>query len=847
MRAHINTLILAVETFSFKAILIKLICLWSVVAGQRESTNTPVHCDHRIMLLQDGTKLQNCADHFSLRTFTCVLIHLTGKIGRRAVILQFLDLVPEPPPPLHLLGHLSQPEAIARMRNEKAMGCLKLARGNEKTYPFLAEFPNAVKALNEIKLTFGWRVVCAWIGNDPCGDGDLPAWSSITCSTQSDDSVVSQLLLWFLSGIKKNNVEWAEGSDEAVDGDQEIAVTSGCGMHFHGHHYGAPFVRRVVAFVRRVVAFVREDDVIHKLFTELAYQYKDRVGGYTRVLRTRIRVGDAAEMAYIKNSSHVPWPPSLRTSFHQSKASGEKMGNKQKNSQGTDIWRRVDDVYVPRRLRTEHAVHCKELRGFKYRHDMVRGVLFDVCSRAGISTKKEAPVNFLTDLLDGRFTLRPADVFDFLIVRHAALKAASCKVTKYEKAFIKNQHVFIPFVFDTFGFLAPEAVELLNRVQRVMHSNIMTPRFTNIVFKRISFAIQKGFMAQLVARLPSTTMSDTLGMERGFLSKWGVRVGRGVKEKQGLMADKSVEVSKLGNVIGEQVVKEKQSSLVDTTTPNVENTCLNSYSPLPTQGSTSASNFPSKSSYANVTGESSRKALNFRTLFTHGGTGLMSSYARTMIKLKADVELKDTIVVAMPKLTWEGFYTWLDVAKNLKKPSQASKGVSVGPKVGFKPAKEYKPVSKKPTANTSGNKKKVVEPTKEVSNSNSFDVLNLVDNDEELGTNGGTSNLASNMANSIGSFWNVKTSSIATTPIIEKIGKIEKLIIDGKVTLVDDDGNLLKKVNYPGDHDSEDDVESVDNDMARSMALEKDPYDDDMYELQDLPDKLQEICNNLDI
>ncbi|GKG39773.1 hypothetical protein Tco_0463918, partial [Tanacetum coccineum] len=77
-----------------------------------------------------------------------------------------------------------------------------------------------------------------------------------------------------------------------------------------------------------------------------------------------------------------------------------------------------------------------------------------------------------------------------------------------------------------------------------------------------------------------------------------------------------------------------------------------------------------------------------------------------MIKLKADVELKDTIVVAMPKLTWEGFYTCneeclknpgLDVAKNLKKPSQASKGVSVGPKVGFKPAKEYKPVSKKPT------------------------------------------------------------------------------------------------------------------------------------------------------
>ncbi|GJX09420.1 hypothetical protein Tco_0199279 [Tanacetum coccineum] len=61
----------------------------------------------------------------------------------------------------------------------------------------------------------------------------------------------------------------------------------------------------------------------------------------------------------------------------------------------------------------EHAVHYKELLGFKYRHDMVRDVIFDVCRRARISAKKEAHVNFLTDPLDGRSTLRSAGVLIF--------------------------------------------------------------------------------------------------------------------------------------------------------------------------------------------------------------------------------------------------------------------------------------------------------------------------------------------------------------------------------------------------------------------------------------------------
>jgi hypothetical protein len=41
----------------------------------------------------------------------------------------------------------------------------------------------------------------------------------------------------------------------------------------------------------------------------------------------------------------------------------------------------------------EHATHCRELLGFKYRHDLVRDVLFYNFRRVEISLKKEAPVN----------------------------------------------------------------------------------------------------------------------------------------------------------------------------------------------------------------------------------------------------------------------------------------------------------------------------------------------------------------------------------------------------------------------------------------------------------------------
>ncbi|GKE91795.1 hypothetical protein Tco_1572890, partial [Tanacetum coccineum] len=76
-----------------------------------------------------------------------------------------------------------------------------------------------------------------------------------------------------------------------------------------------------------------------------------------------------------------------------------------------------------------------------------------------------------------------------------------------------------------------------------------------------------------------------------------------------------------------------------------------------------------------------------------------------------------------------------DVAKNLKNLRQAARGVPVGSKVCFKRVKQvYRHVSKN-TINASGKKKQNTVSRQEVSNSNPFDALNSIKNDDDLGMN----------------------------------------------------------------------------------------------------------------
>nr|GFA39978.1 hypothetical protein [Tanacetum cinerariifolium] len=313
------------------------------------------------------------------------------------------------------------------------------------------------------------------------------------------------------------------------------------------------------------------------------------------------------------------------------------------------------------------------------------------------------------------------------------------------------------------------------------------------------------------------------GMERRFLSLKGSGVGRGVKEK-------NLNRNKTNNTLGIGSTKSDDTMNEDTPVgvafavayPIVANYVRNTwgkYEIIRSRFSSSTGLFSFE--FSSMDGLDAmlengpwfirnnplilKKWIPDDNLLKEDG---MSSYARVMIELRADVKLKYNIFVAMPKITWEGHYTcnvcvdyeWkpprcssfkvfghiheecpknkcASEKKTTKKLSQTFRGVLVGPKMGFKPQKEYRPVLKNPNASSSGNKKKGAKPTIEVSNSNPFDVLNSVDNDVEFGNNRGTTNSVNNGATSSGSSsMNIANDGefASNTPIGVKIDKIER-------------------------------------------------------------------------
>lgn len=69
-----------------------------------------------------------------------------------------------------------------------------------------------------------------------------------------------------------------------------------------------PYAERLITLARRgdlharrlAASRIREREVVGILFDEIGPRFKDRPGGYTRILKLGTRKGDAAEMALIQ-------------------------------------------------------------------------------------------------------------------------------------------------------------------------------------------------------------------------------------------------------------------------------------------------------------------------------------------------------------------------------------------------------------------------------------------------------------------------------------------------------------------------------------------------------------------
>lgn len=64
--------------------------------------------------------------------------------------------------------------------------------------------------------------------------------------------------------------------------------------------------KNTLASRRAALAYITVEDVVSKLFNEIAPKYENRQGGYTQIYKLGARRGDAAEMAIVKLIDETP-------------------------------------------------------------------------------------------------------------------------------------------------------------------------------------------------------------------------------------------------------------------------------------------------------------------------------------------------------------------------------------------------------------------------------------------------------------------------------------------------------------------------------------------------------------
>lgn len=86
--------------------------------------------------------------------------------------------------------------------------------------------------------------------------------------------------------LEHERIETTEAKAKAVRGLAEKMITLGKEGTLHAR--------------RRALSFIRKKDLVSKLFDDVAGRFRSHPGGYTRIIPTRRRVGDAAELVALE-------------------------------------------------------------------------------------------------------------------------------------------------------------------------------------------------------------------------------------------------------------------------------------------------------------------------------------------------------------------------------------------------------------------------------------------------------------------------------------------------------------------------------------------------------------------
>ncbi|MGX7232014.1 50S ribosomal protein L17 [Enterococcus italicus] len=100
--------------------------------------------------------------------------------------------------------------------------------------------------------------------------------------------------------IINERIVTTEARAKEVRSTTEKMITLGKRGDLHARRQAAAFVRNEVANVREENEEVVIESALQKLFSDIAPRYADRQGGYTRILKTEPRRGDAAKMVVLE-------------------------------------------------------------------------------------------------------------------------------------------------------------------------------------------------------------------------------------------------------------------------------------------------------------------------------------------------------------------------------------------------------------------------------------------------------------------------------------------------------------------------------------------------------------------